>query len=115
VRAAKPRTPPSSPVEALFIEMIRKVVREELAGREPDQLEKLVETLPLTARRVNALARSGAIEGAEKIGRSWVARRSAIDAYLEARRTERAERKVKTTPIDEVADLLARAGWKVSA
>ena len=71
-----------------------------IAPGEHDPLVALADTLPVSRSQANRIARSGAIADAVLVGRTWCARRSALDAYLAERaaagRTLRPE--VKTTP-----------------
>ena len=65
--------------------------------------------LPIGRRAAYALARAGKIEGARLVARRWLARRAAIDAYVESRvRTRPALRLVEVARSvdDQAADAL---------
>lgn len=73
---------------SLLLPLIREAVRlelEESRNGEADPLVDVADALPLSRRAAYALARSGKISGAAKVGKKWMARRSAVAALIERR------------------------------
>jgi len=70
------------------------LLREELArGGALDELVDVVEHVPAPPRTLQAACRSGAIEGARKVGRRWIAPRVSVDAWMRAHGPRAAEKK----------------------
>lgn len=65
--------------------LVSREVREALAGIDPDPRIPHTEWATGRTQRGNAeLGASGAIDGAIKVGKKWLARRSAVDAWVTA-------------------------------
>ena len=75
-------------------------------GHSSDRWRRVAKHLAgvIPAREANSACASGAIRGAVKRGKYWVARESAIDAWIESARTE-------TSPANDGAEGLA-ASWE---
>jgi hypothetical protein len=60
-------------------------VRAELAAREGQDADPWIPhpRWPWSRRKARQLAASGAIKGVRKVGKDWLARQSAIDAFIE--------------------------------
>jgi hypothetical protein len=76
-----------------------------------DPVVPVVGALPVKRTKATEICRSGAIEGAKRIGRVWVARRSAIDAYVASLPAPTAENDDEDEEHDEVDDELAKLGF----
>jgi len=104
--------PEPTPIEAFIRETARAVAREEiagaLAGAAIDPFVLVVDVLPGDRRHANRVCRSGAIAGAKKDGRNWVARLSAVEAYLSALPVPEPK---MARDVDPVAAKVARLGF----
>jgi hypothetical protein len=104
----KPEAVTARSFEAIA-ELIRGIVREELrAAQDDDAGDPWVDQneSPLGRREHCRLARDGAFP-ARKVGKRWLARRSALDAFIEAHPTAKAD---GAPANDTAASVLAEVG-----
>jgi hypothetical protein len=105
---------------AALARLLAPLVGAELAKRsgapEADPWEPIGAYLKIKGRAGNELGRSGKLTTARKVGRVWLARRSDLDAYVEASAAAR-ERRLPIAPAanDDAAptaeDVLASIGF----
>lgn len=100
------------------LEALRAFMREvdDGLGAKPTEPElvDVTKALPMPKRSALALARSGAIRGAVKVGRVWMATRAALAAYLASRAPTMApEAEAEAEPWTP-ARALARAGLRAA-
>ena len=76
------------PLAALLAPLLAPMVARELRGKatEDDTADRWVDqaSSPLGRRAHCRACAAGKIEGARKVGKKWLARRSALDAYVQA-------------------------------
>jgi hypothetical protein len=86
---------------AALARLLAPLVGAELAKRsgtpEADPWEPIGAYLKIKGRAGNELGRSGRLATARKVGRVWLARRSDLDAYVEALASQR-ERRLPIAP-----------------
>jgi len=83
--AALAALPPAlRPLAEAIAPVVAALVREQ--SLETDPLVDICSAVPRSRRAIQRACRAGEIGGATKSGRAWLARRSAIDAWLASQR-----------------------------
>lgn len=102
---------------AVLLPLVREAVRLELAERaetEADPIVDVATVLPVSRRTAYALARAGKIAGATKVGKKWMARRSALAALLDQHHARPRPAATASSEPWTPALALARAGVRMS-
>jgi hypothetical protein len=92
-----------------FRPLVLALLREQ--SLETDPLVDVVKVVPRSRRSVLRACRAGAIAGVTKTGRTWVARRSDVDAWLAAQRRPTLQ-SAAARDVDELDDLRAAMGLR---